>query len=101
MSIARSSHQFSLCRYVVAITSALLFATIAIADTPGSLRGGVRAAACACKCNEGRTHAGCSKMCDSPRRTTRWGATTCAKPRLRKPGDNNGAGPRLPHPPRA
>ena len=102
MSIHRSSHcGISLRRYAGAISYLLLFAAISSADTPGSLRGGVHAAACACNCNEGRTHVGCSKVCDSARRAARWGATTCAKPRLRKPADNNGAGPRLPHPPRA
>jgi len=102
MGIARSTLRwFSLRGWVLAITAILLSATPAAADTPGSLRGGARLSACACKCNEGRTHAGCSKMCDPSRRANRWGATTCAKPRLRKPVDNNGAGPRLPHPPRA
>jgi len=102
MGIARSSRRgFSFLRNIIATTAALLFAATAFADTPGSLRGGAYATACACQCNEGSTHAGCSKVCDSPRRATRWGATTCAKPRLRKPVDNNGAGPRLPHPPRA
>jgi len=101
MSIARSSHCGPSWRHLVAISSALLLAVAALADTAGSLRGGVHAAACACNCNEGRTHAGCSKVCDSARGATRWAAATCAKPRVRKPADNNGAGPRLPHPPRA
>jgi len=102
MGIARSALRgFSLRGCVLAITAILLSAAPAAADTPGSLRGGARPPACACKCNEGRTHAGCSKMCDSSRRANHWGATSCAKPRFRKPADNNGAGPRLPHPPRA
>ncbi|HSC46076.1 MAG TPA: hypothetical protein VLC94_09605, partial [Candidatus Acidoferrum sp.] len=57
--------------------------------------------ACSCKCMQGQTHAGCSRICDTQRRASRWGANSCAKPRLRKPVDNHGAGPRLPHPPRA
>jgi len=40
-------------------------------------------------------------MCDSPKRASRWATNNCAKPRFKKPADSNGAGPRLPHPPRA
>jgi len=102
MGIARLSHcRFSRWRSALLSASALLVAASALADTPGSLRGGIHASACACKCNEGRTRAGCSKLCDSARRTARWGANSCAKPRFRKPADSHGAGPRLPHPPRA
>src|SRR5215471_40611 len=100
MSITRSL-QPSLRRYVLALSSALLFTMNVVADTPGSLRGGVHATACACKCNEGRTRAGCSKVCDAHRRLLRWNANTCAKPRIKTPADSKGAGPRLPHPPRA
>jgi hypothetical protein len=71
------------------------------ADTPGNLQRSAAATSCYCKCDQGRTHAGCSRICDSSRRALRWGSQTCAKPRLRKPADSPGAGPRLPHPPRA
>lgn len=102
MDFARWSYRgFVFRRCALLTATALLVAAAAFSDTPASLRGGVHPAACACKCNEGRTHAGCSKLCDSARRAARWSAASCAKPRFRKPVDSKGAGPRLPHPPRA
>ena len=71
------------------------------ADTPGNLRSNVAPAACACKCNQKQTRAGCSRLCDVSKRTARWSANSCAKPRITKPAETPGAGPRLPHPPRA
>lgn len=40
-------------------------------------------------------------MCDLPKYLSRWWATSCAKPRMKAPADNHGAGPRYPHPDRA
>ena len=94
------SARFAL-RHALALCATLSLALILCADTPGNLSSPAHPSACSCKCMQGQTHAGCSRICDTQRRASRWGANSCAKPRLRKPVDNHGAGPRLPHPPRA
>jgi hypothetical protein len=43
---------------------------------------------------------GCVKMCKRGS-VTRWGASTCAKPRIKPPAENPGAGPRFPRSDRA
>jgi len=79
----------------------VLFPLPLLADTFGPLRA-TPSAACYCRCAMSRAHGGCAKMCESKRYASRWWATTCSKPRSRKPaGENPGASPRLPHPDRA
>src|SRR5262245_19950038 len=75
-------------------------ALILRADTPGASRS-VTAGGCYCKCGQSKTKLGCTKMCEIPKYASHWWATTCAKPRVSVPAQNNGAGPRLPHPGRA
>jgi hypothetical protein len=68
-----------------------------LADTPNSLRA-VPAGDCYCHCTESHARTGCAKMCELKKYASRWWATSCAKPRIKRPADNSGAGPRLPHP---
>ena len=58
---------------------------------------------CYCGCAESKASGGCSKMCELPKYASRWWAINCAKPRTptRTPGEDPGAGPRLPHPAKA
>ena len=71
-----------------------------LADTPQQLRS-IPAGGCYCHCAQSRTRADCVMMCDLPKYLSRWWATSCAKPRMKAPADNHGAGPRYPHPDRA
>lgn len=87
-------------------TQLLLVCLLALAAVPlpadtGGARRPISPAGCPCRCNQGKTHAGCSRMCDAPRRASRWGANSCAKPRIKPPAETPGAGPRLPRPARA
>jgi len=78
----------------IALVFALAAAMSLFANTPGLLR---RASppACYCKCSQSHARAGCVKMCEARKRATRWGASTCAKPRIKPPAENPGAGPRF------
>ena len=71
-----------------------------LADTPALLRT-VPAGGCYCHCAESHVRGGCVKMCDSKRYASRWRASKCAKPHMRRPAENSHAGPRFPHPGRA
>ena len=86
----------------LAFLAALLLASSLIlrADAPGATRS-IPAGGCYCNCAHSKTKLGCVKMCELPKYASRWWATTCAKPRASSPAQNNGAGPRLPHPDRA
>jgi hypothetical protein len=66
----------------------------AAADTPGMLRQ-VTPSSCYCGCNQSHARAGCTRMCDTRKHASRWGAVSCAKARIKPPGDNPGAGPRF------
>jgi len=81
------------------LASSLLLTTAfsLLANTPDSLRT-VPAGECYCHCSESHARAGCVKMCELKKYASRWWATSCAKPRIKPPADNSGAGPRLPHP---
>jgi len=87
-------------RYGIALAFALAAAMSLFANTPGLLR---RASppACYCRCSQSHARAGCVKMCETRKRATRWGASTCAKPRIKPPAENPGAGPRFPRSDRA
>jgi hypothetical protein len=64
------------------------------ANTTGALRH-VTPAGCYCGCSQSQARAGCAKMCETPKRASRWGATTCAKPRIKLPKESPGIGPRF------
>lgn len=70
-----------------------------LADTPSRIRS-VDASECYCRCAEGHTRAGCAKMCELPKYAKRWWATTCVKPRYKRPAEDSNAGPHLRHPDR-
>ena len=89
-----------LLRAAVVFLCGLAIATALLADTPGLLRR-ANPAACYCGCSQSQGRAGCIKMCDRPRHASRWSATSCAKPRIKTPGENPGAGPRFPRSDRA
>jgi hypothetical protein len=40
-------------------------------------------------------------MCELPKYAKRWWATTCVKPRYKRPAEDSNAGPHLRHPDRA
>src|SRR5258708_40168750 len=69
------------------------------ADTRGQL-GKTRIEGCYCGCAQCKTSAGCTKMCEMPKTTSRWGAVTCAKPRVQPPAETPGACPHYPRKPR-
>ena len=69
-------------------------AQIVFADTPGILRSAIPPA-CYCRCSQSHARAGCSRMCETRKRTARSSAATCAKPRIKLPSENPGAGPRF------
>ena len=70
------------------------------ADTRGQLRK-MGIAGCYCGCAQSKTSAGCTKMCEMPKNASRWGAVSCAKPRVQPPAETPGAGPHYPRKPRA
>jgi hypothetical protein len=84
----------SLCGLTLAVTVA---GAAAYADLPARLRN-VPAAGCYCHCHEALARRGCTKMCDTKRRSVQWLATTCMKPRFQAPADKSGTGPRFRHP---
>jgi hypothetical protein len=67
------------------------------ADTRTDLRA-ASAETCYCHCAESKAHRGCVKMCELPKYAAKRWATTCAKPRIKIPVENQDAGPRFPHP---
>jgi len=71
-----------------------------LADTPGMLRR-VAPAVCYCGCNQSHVRAGCARMCVTSRRVSHWSVTSCAKPRVKPPSENPGAGPHFPRSDRA
>ena len=83
---------------LVLFAGALAFSTSA--DTSGRLRK-PSAAGCYCNCAQSKTGAGCTKMCELPKYSSRWWAVSCAKPRAQAPAENPGAGPHYPRRPRA
>jgi len=96
-----SSRQLRTLRRTLA--AALLIATASatlLADTSSRLRS-VPAGSCYCGCTESHSRGGCVKMCELPKYASRWWATTCAKPRIRRPANDSNAGPHLHHPNRA
>ena len=86
--------------FVFFVALVLFSGLILRADTAGATRS-VPAGDCYCKCAQSKTKLGCAKMCEIPKYASRWWATSCAKSRAPSPSQNNGAGPRLPHPDRA
>jgi len=84
----------------IALAFALAAAMNLFANTARPLR---RASppACYCGCSQSHARAGCVKMCEIRKRATRWGASTCVKPRFKPPAENPGAGPRFPRSDRA
>jgi len=99
-SFSRKLRRFALwISFDLFLVGALLVFT-AWADTSSSLRH-PQAAGCYCSCAQSKTSAGCAKMCELPKYASRWWAVTCHKPRSNSTVDNPGAGPRVPHPPRA
>jgi hypothetical protein len=91
---------FSLRAGIVCGLALVGTATTLLGDTPGLLRRATPAA-CYCGCSQSHGRTGCIKLCDRPRRASRWSATNCAKPRIKTPGENPGAGPRFPRSDRA
>ena len=87
-------------QFTTALALTLIGATTLLADTPGALRH-VTPAGCYCRCTQSHARAGCAKMCETPKRAARWGANSCAKPRIKLPKENPGAGPRFPRSDRA
>jgi hypothetical protein len=84
------------------VTASLLISLLAgslvlSADTPGELRT-AEVGTCYCHCAESSAHRSCVKMCEMPKYAARHWATTCAKPRFRRPAENRDAGPRFEHP---
>lgn len=74
--------------------------TPALADTGTSRK--PSAGGCYCGCSSRPARMGdCTKMCDLPRYSSRWWATTCAKPRMHSAPQDHDAGPRFPRPGRA
>jgi len=90
---------FSL-RCVLALGLVLTAVVGSVADTPGMLRRAAPAG-CRCDCSQSRAHAGCTKMCQTSRRASRWAAAACVKPRITIPAETPGAGPRFPRSDRA
>jgi hypothetical protein len=80
--------------------AAALLGFTAWADTSAQLHR-IPPCGCLCGCAMSKTAAGCSKMCDSPKYSTRRWAVTCRKQRVTAPVETPDADPRLPHPPRA
>jgi len=76
-----------------ALLIALCFATASFADASALLSRSVTVE-CYCRCTESHARAGCIKICRTAKRSSRWGATTCAKPRIKTRSENPGAGPR-------
>jgi hypothetical protein len=89
----RSHYRRTLCVTLLLVTST----ATAFADLPTRLRN-IPAAACYCQCHEALARRGCTKMCDTKKRTLQWLATTCMKPRFRAPSDKSGTGPRFRRP---
>jgi hypothetical protein len=92
-----ASRRIPTLRLVLASTLLWASGCTLLADTPARLRT-VPAGECYCRCPESSARAGCVKMCELKKYASRWWATSCAKPRLKPPSNNSGAGPRLPHP---
>lgn len=107
MPSGRTSNPSSSFLAASRIRKAISLAALALAcgagllgDTPSRIRF-VDADRCYCRCAEGRTRAGCAKMCELPKYAKRWWATNCVKPRYKRPAEDSNAGPRLHHPDRA
>src|SRR5579885_3067636 len=64
-----------------------------LADTPSRIRR-IDVGGCYCQCAEGHTRAGCAKMCELPKYSKRWWATTCVKLHYQRPAPDSHAGPR-------
>src|ERR1700746_3650962 len=82
----------------------LLFAGALALSTSAEPRGQLgktRIEGCYCGCAQSKTSAGCTKMCEIPKYASRWGAVSCAKPRVQPPAETPGAGPHYPRKPRA
>jgi len=79
---------------------AIVSGTSLFANTASSLRS-VPAGNCYCCCNQLPAAGGCVKMCELPKYASRWWATTCAKPRMRRPAHSSDAGPHIRRPDRA
>ena len=97
---AASLSPLSLSAHVVCRTygcPALAPPATAYADLPTRLRN-IPAAACYCQCHEALARRGCTKMCDTKKRTLQWLATTCMKSRFQAPSDKSGTGPRFRRP---
>ena len=90
----------SLRRAFCASVFAAISAASLFANSSHLLRS-MPAGSCYCCCNESRAAAGCAKMCELPKYASRWWATTCAKPHVRRPAASTDAGPHLRRPDRA
>jgi hypothetical protein len=90
----------ALHRAFCALFLASMAAAGLLADSTSRLRS-VPAGSCYCGCTESGAKGGCVKMCELPRYASRWWATTCAKPHIRRPANDSNAGPHLRRPDRA
>jgi len=97
---ATSSRALPFSRWAAIAFGLAVISATSLADTPGLLRRATPAS-CYCGCSHAQAHAACIKMCESPKRAARWGAASCAKPRIKPHADNPGAGPRIPRSDRA
>ncbi|SRR5579885_3568392 len=87
-------------KIVALLAMALACGAGLLADTPSRIRY-VDTGECYCRCAEGHTRVGCAKICELPKYAKRWWATTCVKPRYKRPAEDSNAGPHLHHPDRA
>jgi hypothetical protein len=94
---ARSSEIFALRvfrrKLLSALVLALWSATVSFADASALLSRSVPAG-CYCRCMQSHGRGGCTKICYTSKRASRWRANTCTKPRINHPSENPGAGPR-------
>jgi hypothetical protein len=95
-----SHHGSAIRRALLAAALSAAASVSLLADSTSRLRSALTGG-CYCCCSESKTRGGCVKMCELPKYVSRWWATTCAKPHIRRPVDNSNAGPHLHHPDRA
>jgi hypothetical protein len=93
---ARTSCLASATRKISAVVVLAGGCLLLMANTAGSWRT-VPVAGCYCGCERTAGAGSCVKMCDLPKYSSRWWATSCKKPRALAPKENPGAGPRLRH----
>lgn len=86
-----------LSKFCLGVTTMLVIATLAGADTPGRIQAQT-APTCYCHCSRAHARGGCGTMCELPKFASRWWAKSCARTHLHTPTENRDAGPRLHHP---